>query len=163
MMFEGYDFSDFWENAPVSGGGFEVNPPDEALIKEIEGKLGYKLPASYIALMKQRNGGYVKKCSFPWSEDPDDCFYISSIMGIGYEKYSLCGQFGSQFWIDEWEYPPIGVAVCDTPSAGHEMVFLDYRACGPQGEPSVVCVNQEADYAIVPLAENFESFIMNLR
>lgn len=32
--------------------------------------------------------------------------------------------------IDEWEYPAIGVAICDCPSAGHDMVFLDYRDCG---------------------------------
>lgn len=162
-MFDGYDFSDFWDGVNVSGGGFEVNPPDDALIKEVETALGYKLPASYIYLMKQHNGGYVKKCAFPWSDDPEESFYISSILGIGHEKYSLLGKFGSQFWIEEWGYPAIGVAVCDTPSAGHEMVFLDYRSCGPQGEPAVVCVNQEMDYSIVPLADSFEEFIMNLR
>ena len=43
---------------------------------------------------------------------------------------SLCGELGSQFMIDEWEYPAIGVAICDCPSAGHDMIFLDYRDCG---------------------------------
>jgi len=31
---------------------------------------------------------------------------------------------------NDWGYPDIGVAICDTPSAGHEMIFLDYRECG---------------------------------
>ena len=34
------------------------------------------------------------------------------------------GGLGNQFMIDEWKYPAIGVVICDTPSAGHDMVFL---------------------------------------
>ncbi len=64
--------------------------------------------------------------------------------------------------IDEWEYPAIGVAICDCPSAGHDMVFLDYRACGPQGEPAVVHVDQENNYKISHLADSFEEFIRGL-
>ena len=84
-------------------------------------------------------------------------------MGVGREKeYSLCGALGSQFMIDEWEYPAIGVAICDTPSAGHDMVFLDYRECGPNGEPCVVHVDQERNYDITKLADNFEEFVKKL-
>ncbi len=64
--------------------------------------------------------------------------------------------------IDEWEYPAIGVAICDCPSAGHDMIFLDYRACGPQGEPAVVHVDQENDYKITHLADSFEEFVRGL-
>lgn len=42
------------------------------------------------------------------------------------------------------------------------MVFLDYRECGTQGEPKVVHIDQEADYKITPLADNFEEFIRGL-
>lgn len=76
--------------------------------------------------------------------------------------YSLCGENGSQFWIDEWGYPSIGVYFADCPSAGHDMVCLDYRACGPQGEPSVVHVDQECDYKITFVAPTFEAFIRGL-
>ena len=76
--------------------------------------------------------------------------------------YSLCGTLGSRFMIEEWGYPDIGVAICDCPSAGHDMVFLDYRECGPQGEPKVVHIDQEADYEITPLADTFEAFVRGL-
>lgn len=65
--------------------------------------------------------------------------------------------------IDEWNYPAIGVAICDCPSAGHDMIFLDYRACGPHGEPAVVHVDQENDYKITHLADSFELFICGLK
>jgi hypothetical protein len=40
--------------------------------------------------------------------------------------------------------------------------MLDYRACGPQGEPAVVHVDQEDDYRITPLAPSFEAFVRGL-
>ena len=64
--------------------------------------------------------------------------------------------------IDEWGYPSVGVAICDTPSAGHEMIFLDYRKCGSKGEPQVVHIDQESNYEITFLANDFESFIRGL-
>lgn len=42
------------------------------------------------------------------------------------------------------------------------MVCLDYRACGPKGEPQVVHVDQEWDYKVTFVAENFEAFIRGL-
>ena len=54
------------------------------------------------------------------------------------------------------------MAICDCPSAGHDMIFLDYRECGPQGEPKVVHVDQEDDYYVTFLADNFEKFIRGL-
>lgn len=88
---------------------------------------------------------------------------ITGIFGIGKEKTcSLCGEFGSRFMIDEWEYPDIGVATCDCPSAGHDMIFLDYRECGSQGESKVVHIDQEYDYEIAHLADSFEEFILGL-
>ena len=79
------------------------------------------------------------------------------------QQYSLCGELGSRFLVSEWGYPSIGVAICDCPSAGHDAIFLDYRACGPEGEPAVVHVDQELDYKITHLADSFEEFIRGLQ
>ncbi len=87
----------------------------------------------------------------------------NGIFSIGHDKpCSLCGDFGSQFWIDIWDYPAIGVYFADCPSAGHDMLCLDYRECGPEGEPCVVHVDQEWDYKITFVAESFEAFIRGL-
>ncbi|MDG0808540.1 SMI1/KNR4 family protein [Cohnella rhizosphaerae] len=142
------------------------DPPSDALIAEVEEALGYKLPAAYIRLMKLQNGGIPRNTCFP-TEVPtswaDDHIAIEGIMGIGKDKdYSLCGSLGSRFMIEEWGYPDIGVVFCDCPSAGHDVVMLDYRACGPQGEPQVVHVDQEQDYRITFLASSFEDFVRGL-
>lgn len=166
MPFEGFDFTDFWEDSEYAREAYINAPPTEELIASVEEELGYKLPESYIWLMKQQNGGIPVNTCFPtkvptsWAEDH---VAITGIFGIGREKsYSLCGSLGSQFMIDIWEYPPIGVAICDCPSAGHDMIFLDYHKCGRDGEPEVVHVDQEADYRITPLADSFEAFIRGL-
>lgn len=166
MPFEGFDFTGFWDDCDYALKAYVCDPPTDQLIAEIEQELGYKLPASYIWLMKQHNGGIPANTCFPtgtptsWAEDH---VAISGIFGIGRDKnFSLCGGLGSQFMIDEWEYPAIGVAICTCPSAGHDMIFLDYRGCGPQGEPAVVHIDQESDYQITPLADSFEDFIRGL-
>ena len=164
--FEGFDLTGFWDDSMYALKEYVSDPPSDELIASVEEELGYKLPASYIWLMKQHNGGIPVNTCYPtetpttWAEDH---VAIAGIFGIGREKsYSLCGELGSQFMIDEWEYPAIGVAICDCPSAGHDMIFLDYRACGPQGEPAVVHVDQENDYKITHLADSFEEFIRGL-
>ena len=39
------------------------------------------------------------------------------------------------------------------------MIALDYRVCGPAGEPSVMYVDQEVGYAATELAKSFDGFI----
>lgn len=64
--------------------------------------------------------------------------------------------------IDQWQYPDIGIVICDCPSAGHDVIMLDYRKCGKDGEPEVVHVDQEFDFHITFLAKDFETFITGL-
>lgn len=166
IPFSDMNLTDFWDDSEYARTSYQSDLPTDELIESIEKELGYKLPSSYLQLMKQQNGGVPRNTNFPtevstsWAEDH---IAITGILGIGREKdYSLCGEFGSPFMIEEWGYPDIGVVICDCPSAGHDVVMLDYRACGRDGEPEVVHVDQEDDYEITFLADNFEAFIRGL-
>lgn len=165
-MFHNFDLSSFWDDSDYAVKAYIEAAPTDELIRSVENELGYKLPAAYIELMKTHNGGIPFNTCFPTAKSTSwavDHVAISGIAGIGRTKmYSLCGELGSQFMIDEWGYPEIGVCVCDCPSAGHDMIMLDYSACGKIGEPTVVHVDQEFDYNITFLAEDFESFIKGL-
>ena len=154
-MFTDFDFTGFWDGEPVCG------PLTGELTASVQAELGYRLPESYLWLMGRHNGGIPARtcCMLPGGRDWVE---LCSIFGVGREvPDSLCGENGARLARD-WGYPDIGVALCDCPSAGHELIFLDYRACGPEGEPAVVHVDQEMDYNITPLAENFEQFIRGL-
>jgi hypothetical protein len=169
MKLKHYDelnLTDFWENSEYSAQSYIEEPLSNDLIASVEKEIGYKLPESYIELMSVQNGGLVTKTCFP-TEEPtswaSDHIAITGIFGIGRNKaYSLCGELGSKFMIEEWGYPEIGVCICDCPSAGHDMVMLDYSKCGREGEPEVVHVDQENDYSKTFLAKDFKSFVSGL-
>lgn len=167
QFFKGFDFTDFWNESSYSERDYIEGFPDNDLIASIETELGYKLPASYIELMRVQNGGLVNKSCFPTAEGnswADDHIVITGIMGIGREKtYSVCGELGSRFMMGEWGYPDDGVYICDCPSAGHDMILLDYSKCGKNGEPEVMHVDQEGDYKKIFLAKDFETFIKGLK
>ena len=165
--FEGFDVAGFWDDSAYALREYvEEAPPSRELIASLEKELGgYRLPDSYVALMNAHNGGVPTRVCFPVAETDwaESYLEICGIRGIGRARsQSLGGEFGSLFWIEMWGYPDIGVYFADTPSAGHDMLALDYRACGKHGEPSVVHVDQEHDFAITWVAENFEAFVTGL-
>ncbi|QKW52130.1 SMI1/KNR4 family protein [Streptomyces buecherae] len=163
------DIQDLWDDSPYALRDYvEDTPPTPELIAELEAELGgYRLPRSYVALMRAHNGGVPNRAFFPLpgvsSPDQATGVAVNGVYGIGRTKpNSLGGEFGSRFWIEEWEYPDLGVYFADTPSAGHDMLAFDYRAHGRTGEPTVVHVDQEDDFRVTPLAENFTAFVRGL-
>ena len=164
--FSDFDLSHFWDDSDYALQEYVEEFPTDELVASIEEVLGYKLPASYIELCRIQNGGIPRNNCFPVTEATSwavNHVAITGIMGIGKNKtYSLCGDLGSPFMIEEWEYPPIGVVICNCPSAGHDLIMLDYTHCGKEGEPQVVHVDQENNYKINLLAKDFETFIRGL-
>ncbi|WP_395294153.1 SMI1/KNR4 family protein [Kitasatospora hibisci] len=166
--FDGFDAAGFWDDSAYALAEYvEEAPPSPELIASPEEELGgYRPPDSCVALMAAHNGGVPARNHFPMPQAASravDHLEINGLRGIGRDRpHSLGGEFGSRFWIDMWEHPDIGVYFGDTPSAGHDMLALDYRARGRHGEPAVVHVDQENDFAITFVAENFEAFVAGL-
>ena len=164
--FADFDLRSFWKSSDYALKSYVGAPLTDEMVHGVERDLGYKLPASYVELMRFQNGGIPQRTNHrtkertSWAEDH---IALTGLCAIGRDKrYSLCGEAGSRFWIEHWGYPSIGVYFATCPSAGHDMMCLDYRACGPNGEPQVVHIDQEWDYKIVLVAESFEAFIRGL-
>jgi hypothetical protein len=146
--------------------------PSAAKIAAIEKECGYKLPASLLRLLKIQNGGnfVASKTSYPtyvttsWS---DDSIEITSLLSLGGDDG--IGGKNTLGDCEDWSYPKIGLYIIDCPSAGHDVVMLDYSRSGPQGEPRVVHVDTEPPSPlpddsprITVLAQNFEDFLRGL-
>ncbi|MCJ8012950.1 SMI1/KNR4 family protein [Paenibacillus sp. KQZ6P-2] len=157
--------SGFWNDSEHALEQYVSEPPTDEMIDSVEEKLVFKLPASYIEMMKLHNGGIPRNRCFPIGEAASEAkehVTISGILGIGHDKkHSLCGELGSRFVIENGGYPEIGVVICDCPSDS-EVVMLDYRESLNDGEPEVVHVDRENNYKITRLAVNFEAFIRGL-
>jgi hypothetical protein len=165
--FDGFDFEGLWNDSAYSLKSYVESPPNDESIASIEEDLGgFRLPAAYVELARMHNGGLLRRSCHPMDEPTgwaEDHIVITGLYAIGRtSRHSLCGNTGSKFWEEEWGYPPIGVYIADTPTAGHEMIALDYRECGKHGEPRVVYVDQENDYNITCVAPDFAAFIRAL-
>jgi len=163
----GFDFTAFWEDSDFARKDYVGAPVTDEMIRSVQAELGYRLPKAYIDLLRNQNGGIPTKTRHRTSQPTswaEDHVAITGIYGLDRSRpSSLCGEFSSKFWMEEWGYPAIGIYFADCPSAGHDMLCLDYRGRGPDGEPRVVHVDQESDYKITPVAENFEAFIRGLQ
>ena len=135
----------------------EKNKPlTEEDIQNTVRNLGYKLPILYIQLMTIQNGGYPRNTLIQLDNEKPTNYSISKFI----ELDSIEAE--GEYMRNEWGYPDIGLYICDCPSAGHHLVALDYTGCGPEGEPTVVHIDQEKDFKKTMLAANFEQFIDKL-
>lgn len=143
---------------------YYTGPPlQDEMVRAAETSLGWKLPHSYVELLRHRNGGIPeRRCfltDFPTSWASDH-FEISAIRGVGGDwGIDSASGLGSADLIAEWGYPAVGIVICDTPSAGHDTVMLDYSS-GEDREPMVVYVDEDR----VPrkIATSFEDFVERL-
>ena len=168
-MFEKVDLDDLWYEEDYddvesyySKEDYECgNDVSDELVKSIEDDLGFKLPLSYIFLMKKHNGGILKKnCA---RVNRKKRYYdIEGIFGLG--RTQSCSIYEQNK--EKNYYEENLIAVCST-IEGDGRIYLDYNECGKDGEPRVIAIDKD-DFMNDPnpkplvLAADFESFIGTL-
>ena len=112
IPFEEFNLNNFWKDSAYARKEYVGAKLTSEMIQKVEHELGYKLPASYIALLKSQNGGIPLNTNFPTTEPTswaDDHVAITGILGIDSSKtYSVLGSIGGEFMKNEWGYPNIG-------------------------------------------------------
>ncbi len=86
--------------------------------------------------------------------------WLSVIYGISLGSGGLADMYDN--WINEWQYPNIGIPFGETQSAGHDMYFMDFRVVDETGEPRIVLVDNEFDNAVTVIAKNLDEFLTKI-
>lgn len=150
-MFENIDLLKLFDNEGEYGKEYSFGELTDKMISRAEKTIGYKLPQSYIELLRVKNGGVI---------DSEYDTWLSIIYGVGPEQNTFNGledMFDN--WRYEWEYPDIGIPFGETESAGHDMYYMDFRAVDKNGEPRIVRIDNEMDNEIYFVADNLVEFL----
>lgn len=158
-MFKNVNLDELWYDSEETK-KYECGSLDDEMIKKTEKKLGFKLPESYIYLMKKHNGGLLQK-NYLSFKNTDGYSDLNVIYGIGDNYYSINYENKNKAYYEENL-----ISICSS-NSGHAKIYLDYNECGPQGEPRVIAIDNEMNIDGINaepifLAKNFEDFISRL-
>ncbi|MEV0271449.1 SMI1/KNR4 family protein [Hamadaea sp. NPDC050747] len=148
----------FWSDSTV---GVRLPLTDEMVV-DAEGILGVRLPSALLELLLVQNGGCVADAwsSFPTTQPTswsDSHVPFDTLVGIGTAEGTL-SLLDTPYLVQEWGLPsPLVLLTGD----GHWWIALDYRGCGPDGEPSVTWFDTELDQE-QHLAADFRTFVEGL-
>lgn len=173
QFFKDFDFENFWDNSSFQQGEFLADrkslfigkPINDEMIKELEQNLGYKLPQSYLELLKTQNGGLVQTQLFITDKPISlygECYVsIDNIGGID-KNAKNCSLYQCEYLIG-YGFPDIGLYFADL-GTDHDWLIMDYRECGNNGEPQIsyICVDG-GEPEIQVIAKDFETFIKGLK
>jgi hypothetical protein len=124
--------------------------------------LGVPLPSALLDLLRVQNGGVVADGhdAFPTSQPTSwshDHVPFDALMGIGRRERTM-SLLDTPYLVKEWGLPSQIVLLSGD---GHCWIGLDYRGCGPDGDPSVTWFDAELDTEL-PLAGDFRTFVEKL-
>jgi hypothetical protein len=138
-------------------------PLTQDMIAAAEHELGVTLPADLLRLLRMQNGGVVAEA---WDACPaeanfyaDDHVPFDMLFGIGpSDSADATTLLDTPYLVQEWELPSPIVLLS---GQGHYWVALDYRTCGPHGEPSVAWFDNEREHEF-RLAPDFRGLVEQL-
>ena len=131
---------------------------DDARIASAEERLGRRLPEAYTRALRATNGGRLRRSRLHPRQGPAPHLDLRDLLGVGYED-GVDGAEGSEALIGEWDYPAPAVVIS---FEGRCALLLDYRSCGPQGEPAVIWVDTDTDMEWT-VADSFAELLRRLR
>ncbi len=145
--------TNIWEKDDL----YKPQPVSDAVIQMAQAKLKVTLPASYIELLKQQNGGRFIHNAYPapQHEQFDEPFIeVEYIDGIDEDSSIL----ESEELCEEWEMPK-GLVLFH--GDGHTWLAFDYRHTS--ANPPIVYVdNHEETSQVFEIAKSFDEFLENL-
>jgi hypothetical protein len=149
------DMRDFW------GSNYYGHPAlTHEMIVIAEGRLGVRLPAAFIALLRVQNGGYTKGFAHPMSQRTTwaaDHVPLPDLAGIVVDPDHQTTQniLHTEYMTHEWGLPPKQVILSGD---GHYWITLDYRH---GAVPSVAWIDVECGEDI-QVAPTFAAFLSGL-
>ena len=141
---------------PLEG---EFPPVDDRLIAWAESRLGRRLPASYLDLLRRQNGGYLARSVFPTdvkNHSADGYVPVDYLAGISPDEGAYNSILCTDYMEREWGLPPGLVLLCGD---GHTWIALDYRDGRPEPGVSFIDVEMEQE---IRLADSFAEFLGKL-
>lgn len=137
-------------------------PLTDVVVEDAERQLGVRLPSSLLEILRRQNGGLVAS---DWDAFPTEVptswsashVPLDGLMGIG-RRESQLSLLDTPYLVEEWGLPSPLVLVSGD---GHCWIALDYRFCGPRGEPSVTWFDTDWNTEL-NLATDFRTFIKGL-
>lgn len=155
---EYYRGEEFWTAHKL----WDSPPITDQLIKKAEARLGITLPASYIELLKEQNGGAI---NFPYFDLGDEELVIDHLYGIDLDDAKLgIGMLASAAIIKKRKIPVPPSKVIIIWSDYYRFIGLDYRHT--KENPPVIYLwehdEEENEWGGRRLARSFKEFLANL-
>ena len=158
----------FWYQFDDEKKSNDINHPPltDDMVRSLEDLYKVRFPKRLVALLKEKNGGYLTDNEFKF--DGED-YMVDSISGLtNPEEWSNIkpitrifeGELGESVLRElnsKFVNPDLVLPFADY--AGHCLYALDFNDSSPTGEPRIVYLEIEGDVVVRSLADSFDDFL----